>query len=156
MQLTLTDSNIDPTVWLQFYHALPNTNPGSLPFRVWQIYEAMVAYLKQGDALHFLAAAGCLAHYVGDACQPLHVSRLHHGYPPLKKGSVAYAVHTVYETQMVNAHAAEIVDGVAQAVGNASVSSTFQGGFGAAKRVIDLMRAPSKNCIQSRGRFDSE
>ena len=29
----------------------------------------------------FLCAAGCLAHYVGDACQPLHISRLHHGQP---------------------------------------------------------------------------
>ena len=144
LELTKTPSNIDPQVWLDFYGSIPGINPGALPFRVWQIYNEMVAYLKQGDALHFLAAAGCLAHYVGDACQPLHVSRLHHGNPPVKSGTVAYAVHSVYETQMLNDHATDIVDGVAQRVENASVSATFSSGFGAAKRVIDLMRSTVK------------
>lgn len=41
----------------------------------------MVAYLKQKDVIRFVAAAGVLAHYVGDACQPLHCSFMHHGDP---------------------------------------------------------------------------
>jgi hypothetical protein len=136
-----SSSNIDPQVWLDFYATLPDTNPGALPFRVWQIYDAMVEYARQGDAVHFLAAAGCLAHYVGDGCQPLHVSRLHHGNPPVKSGSVAYNVHSVYETQMLNEHAGDIVDGVAALVTGEQVSATFSTGFGAAKRVVALMQA---------------
>jgi hypothetical protein len=141
LDLCKDPKNIDPQVWSDFYAAVPGTNPGSLPFRVWQIYEAMVGYAAKSDALHFLAAAGCLAHYVGDACQPLHISRLHHGNPPLKKGSVAYGVHTVYETMMLNDKAPEVVDGVAALCKNKPVTSTFSSGSGAAKRVIDLMRS---------------
>src|SRR6185369_6093257 len=74
------------------------------------------------------------------ACQPLHVSRLHHGNPPVKKGTVAYNVHSVYETQMLNEHAGDIVDGITALVDGAALSSTFASGHGAAARVIDLMR----------------
>jgi hypothetical protein len=54
---------------------------GLLPFRVWQIYDAMVDFVKNGERDKFVCAAGVLAHYVGDACQPLHISFLHHGDP---------------------------------------------------------------------------
>jgi hypothetical protein len=141
LDICLNPKNIDPQVWLDFYSTLPGTNPGTLPFRVWQIYEAMVKYATQGDGVHFLPAAGCLAHYVGDACQPLHVSRLHHGNPPLKPGSIAYQVHAVYETQMLNANAPAIVSGIMDRLKNQSVAATFTGGFGAAQRVIELMRS---------------
>jgi hypothetical protein len=104
----------------------------------------MGQYPKSGDIAHFLCAAGCLAHYVGDACQPLHVSRLHHGTPPVKKGSVAYHVHDTYETAMINQNAGPLVDGVVQALTGKSVAPTFSGGHGAAQRVIDLMRATFK------------
>jgi hypothetical protein len=144
LDITTNPSNIDPQVWVDFYSTLPRTNPGALPFRIWQIYEEMVNFARKGDAVQFLAAAGCLAHYSGDACQPLHVSRLHHGIPPVKKGTVAYQVHSVYETLMLNQHAAEIVDGISAAVTNEAVKSTFSGGHGAAQRVIDLMRATFK------------
>jgi len=36
---------------------------GSLPFRVWQIFDAMVATKKPAE---FLCAAGILGHYVGE------------------------------------------------------------------------------------------
>jgi hypothetical protein len=140
LTLTLDPANIDPQVWADFYSSLPGTNPGALPFRVWQIYNEMVGFAKQGDALRFLAAAGILAHYVGDACQPLHVSRLHHGNPPVKKGTVAYSVHSVYETQMLNENVGDIVDGITTLVDGKSLSATFVSGRGAAARVIDLMR----------------
>ena len=54
-----------------------------LPFCVWQIRDAMVAYLKGKDVMRFVAAAGVLAHYIGGAFQPLHCSYLHHGIPPM-------------------------------------------------------------------------
>lgn len=124
------------------------TRPGALPFRVWQIYTAMVKSLKQAepDVVGFLCAAGCLAHYVGDACQPLHISRLHHGQPPVKSGSVAYNVHPAYETDVLNEHASkEIVKGVSARLKGVKVKPTFQGGKGAAMRVIQLMAWTVKN-----------
>ena len=54
---------------------------GLLPFRVWQLYDAMVDALDEGSKDKFLCAAGTLAHYIGDSCQPLHISYLHHGDP---------------------------------------------------------------------------
>ena len=144
LQITQDSANVDPQVWANFYATLPKTNPGALPFRTWQIYNEMVAYASQGDGLSFLCAAGCLAHYVGDACQPLHVSRFHHGIPPVKKGSVAYQVHSVYETTMLNTYASQIVSGIAGNVNNQKISSTFSGGKGAAERVIELTPADAR------------
>jgi hypothetical protein len=53
---------------------------GLLPFRVWQIFDEMVKQLKAHNNTKFLCAAGVLAHYVGDACQPLHGSYHSDGY----------------------------------------------------------------------------
>jgi hypothetical protein len=144
LQLCKNAKNVDPDVWVEFYKGVPGTNPGALPFRVWQIYDAMVASLQKDDpdVVEFFTAAGCLAHYVGDACQPLHISELHHGYPPLKKGTVPYQVHAVYETQMLNvpAHAQALVKGLrAKINAHAAVKPTFAGGRGAAQRVVRLM-----------------
>ncbi len=144
LELTAHGGSIDPKVWLEFYKGTPGTNPGALPFRVWQIYEAMVGYARGHDAVGFLTAAGCLAHYVGDACQPLHVSRLHHGLPPVKKGTVAYDVHSVYETTMLNNHAPALVDGVVAKLAGHSAKASFTGGRGAARHVIALMRQTVK------------
>jgi len=80
--------NVSAQAWKEYFDgfAAKNVGPeeGVLPFRVWQIWEAMVAYLKDRDVIHFVAAAGVLAHYVGDASQPMHCSYLHHGIPPMK------------------------------------------------------------------------
>jgi hypothetical protein len=132
--------NVDPQVWSDFYAGTPGTNPGALPFRVWQSYVEGVKRLADGDLAGFLAAVGTMGHYVGDACQPLHISRLHHGVPPVKKGSVAYNVHSAYETQMLNAHAEEIVDGVVKYLKGKKVKPSFKGGKAAAQRVVQLMQ----------------
>jgi hypothetical protein len=97
---------------------------GALPLRVWQLWEAMKAFVKAKDLIHFVAAAGVLAHYVGDASQPLHCSYLHHGIPPMltvkgrkypvQKDSAEfkdykktrdYKVHAIYEETMIDRHA---------------------------------------------------
>jgi hypothetical protein len=81
-------SSVAASVWKEYFDgfAAEDVGPeeGALPFRVWQIWEEMVAYLRGGDVLRFVAAAGVLAHYVGDASQPLHCSYMHHGKPPMK------------------------------------------------------------------------
>jgi len=141
LQLCSADqANVDPQVWNDFYDGAEGTNPGALPFRVWQSYNEGVKRLTAGDLAGFLAAVGTMAHYVGDACQPLHISRLHHGNPPLKKGTVAYKVHSVYETEMLNQNAGKIVDGVVSRLAGKTVKPSFKGGQAAAQRVVRLMQ----------------
>ncbi len=44
----------------------------------------MVSFVKDGEAEKFVCAAGILSHYVGDACQPLHISYMFNGDPDHK------------------------------------------------------------------------
>ena len=74
---------------------------GLLPFRVWQFFNAMVDALEAHSINEFVCAAGVMAHYVGDACQPLHGSVLANGF---KDGS-GEGVHSAYETTMIDNHA---------------------------------------------------
>jgi hypothetical protein len=101
-----------PAGWTAFYDSLTDApvdeHRGALPFRAAQLYGLMADAVRGDDVLRYVATAGVLAHYVGDACQPLHVSRLHHGVP----GAGEDAVHSVYETTMLDEHAAEVVAGV--------------------------------------------
>jgi hypothetical protein len=91
---------------------------GLLPLRVQQIVGEMPGFLDNTPLgyQNFLCAAGVLAHYVGDACQPLHASYLADGDPedvvgfdsknkPLLR---AKGVHTAYETNMLNQHFDEL------------------------------------------------
>jgi hypothetical protein len=114
---------ISAKVWQTFFRGFAEQGvgpgEGSLPFRVWQLWQAMVDALKTRDAIRFVTAAGVLAHYVGDASQPMHCSYLHHGDGPTKtvsgrKYPVAHEsqeyvdyketppakIHSLYEAQM--------------------------------------------------------
>lgn len=112
-------NSLDRQTWLDFYDAAPRPSAvpdkplseGSLPFRVWQIFGHMVSFAKAGDVTSFLTAAGIMAHYVGDACQPLHSSQHADG---LKGASTG--VHSTYEDNMVNAKADLIANGFQQAI----------------------------------------
>jgi len=81
-----------------------------LPFRIWQLFDAMVDAAHNGRQAEFLCAGGVLIHYVGDACQPLHTSYLSQGDPdrvvprPRSTGNKLEAdgVHSGYEDDMVN------------------------------------------------------
>src|SRR5262249_28309936 len=68
---------LTPARWNQYFDAFPQTvdvlHRGILPFRVWQIFDRMKEFAVN-DPSGFIAAAGILAHYVGDASQPLHGS----------------------------------------------------------------------------------
>src|SRR5262249_24000053 len=90
LSLTTADANLDPDKWQALYNTgedLLSGDPitpehrGLLPFRVWQPFDAMVDFARKGQASKFVCAAGVLTHYVGDACQPLHISYLHDGDP---------------------------------------------------------------------------
>jgi hypothetical protein len=157
LQHSLVPANLTVGFWQQFYDGLGMTESrdrGLLPFRVWQFYTAMQAFAAAGDATSFLCAAGLLAHYVGDACQPLHGSQYADGYSdqPLTtthhkrvtgeeyttESHVGAGVHSAYETKMLDRFAAEIANGMQGAV------TTIGGplpatGADAAMEIVQLM-----------------
>ncbi len=156
--------NIDPDVWNKFYDsvedlleggAIQRQHRGLLPFRVWQIFDEMIDFVRAGKAAEFVCAAGVLTHYVGDACQPLHISYLHDGDPLQatshtvrhrdgttgdKKIAMGAGCHSAYEDAMVNANREKILAGLdkTKTVKAAELVST---GFEAAQKTVELMRA---------------
>jgi hypothetical protein len=156
--------NIAASVWKAYFDGFAQhgvgPEEGALPFRVWQIYDKMVDYLKNSDLSHFVAAAGILAHYVGDASQPLHASFMHHGMPPMTKVNgrdypfprsspefeafkkdPRYKIHGIYEETMLEVDPATVLSLVdkriaAQTAPKLPVNAT---GHDAAKEVIRLM-----------------
>jgi hypothetical protein len=113
--------------WQSFYTDLGHTEfneRGLLPFRVWQFFDEMVDAAEKGDVARFVCAAGIVAHYVGDACQPLHGSMYADGYadqeivthhehrdgtPYTEKSHVGAGVHSAYESNMVDRHADKLI-----------------------------------------------
>lgn len=134
--------NVDIDVWNRFYDSLSvGFKRGALPFRVWQIYNQMVRSVKAKKIDEFICAAGVLAHYGGDACQPLHVSFLHHGRPGHEDEK---DVHSRYETNMLDRFAADIIGAVNQKLKAKTAKADVKGGKAAAISVIDLMRSTIK------------
>lgn len=139
LDLTRQGRNITPEIWNQFYESIKAPSRGALPFRVWSIADAMVDYAADGDVLRYLCAGGLLAHYVGDACQPLHISRLHHGREGGSKSE--QGVHEAYETKMLDANRDALIRKIAAKRARAAVPAAWQGGGErAALEVVKLMQ----------------
>jgi len=134
-------STVTPERWLAFYRALGNTphEMGLLPFRVAQLYQEAVKRLRAKDVDAALCALGTMAHYVGDACQPLHVSRFHHGRTPEEAD-----VHSDFETKMVGANRKAIIDGLASRLRRARPRKQVQGGSAVAEATVALMNRTFK------------
>jgi hypothetical protein len=116
-KLCLADpSLVAVEAWQEFYGALGHIDPadrGLLPFRVWQFFDEMVDAVAAGDTPRFVAAAGLVSHYVGDASQPLHGSYLADGIPPTATTpAIGQGVHAAYESAMVDAFSLEITAGL--------------------------------------------
>lgn len=127
---------VHPDFWNGFYEAVGEDKRGALPFRVWQIYDEMVDFARASDLQRFVCAAGLMAHYVGDACQPLHVSEHHHG-----RNEEESRVHSSYETAMLARYADEMIAGLAALRANgAGVDFAVGGGHSAAVAIVELMR----------------
>jgi hypothetical protein len=167
--LTLCEDtkNIDPKIWNTFYSSVEDLldggpismlHRGLLPFRVWQIFDRMVEFVRENQMPEFVCAAGVLTHYVGDSCQPLHISYLHDGDPMKSKKHTVHHIkgkkagttevqhiplgkglHGAYEDDMVNAHRKEILDGLDE-TRKVTAEELVKNGFEAAKATIDLMR----------------
>jgi len=155
---------IAASVWNAYFEGFRSHHVGpdygALPFRVWQIFDAMVAAVGKPDVPHFVAAAGVLAHYVGDASQPLHCSYLHHGVPPMTtfqgrsypqpkstdayqafKASARAQIHGIYEEKMLEvdpAGALKLVDQKIQSMSAPALPAKATG-HDAAVQVIRLM-----------------
>ncbi|MFZ1946305.1 MAG: hypothetical protein WAW06_02045 [bacterium] len=116
-------TNLRAEVWKRFFDGFADADwgpeEGVLPFRVAQIYEEMVGYLRGRNLKGFVGAAGVLAHYVADASIPLHMSIMHHGNPrPPRRGteeyvewkkSREYKIHSIFEQTMFEVRAAELL-----------------------------------------------
>jgi hypothetical protein len=164
LDLCKTPSNIDPAVWNAFYDSVKDLSTqqpitlqhrGLLPFRVWQIFNQMVKFAGPGGSIpKFVCAAGVLAHYVGDACQPLHISYLHDGDPLTGHSHTVHhrdgttsdvlvsngaGVHSAYEDGMVNSHRQAILDALGQTP-KVNPAKYVTSGKGAAVAVVGLMR----------------
>jgi hypothetical protein len=155
-------ANIAVAVWQRYYDAVQKQFPkeeesrGLLPFRVWQIYDAMVSFVRAGEVEKFVCAAGILSHYVGDSCQPLHISYMFNGDPDdmvtgtvrdpktneKEKGLVprAAGVHSAYEDNMVDGHVADVMKGVDNILSHPPKPALVTGGHAAAVTVVNLMQ----------------
>ena len=137
-------SSLSIDTWVEFYELLNgagfNVRPRALPFRIWQAFNEMVEHLNNKDVVSYLCVAGTMAHYVGDSCQPLHISRLHHGDPdnPVPAGK---RVHEVYETVMLDNNANKVLSGLRTRLNKASAKSkpTIQSGEQAARGLVEFM-----------------
>lgn len=154
--------NISVDVWKKYYDAVQSQYPeehesrGILPLRVWQIYDAMVSAVREGKVEEFVCAAGILSHYIGDSCQPLHISYLFNGDPDNtvegiirdpqtgKKSQgqipIGHGVHSIYEDNMISRHVSEIMQGIDSQLSNSSPLAKIVGGHAAAVTVVDLMQ----------------
>jgi hypothetical protein len=155
-QLTPNVASLKPQTWRDYYDSInwkTVNKRGLLPFRVWQFYKNLVAFVKAKKVDEFVTAAGILAHYVGDACQTLHSSYLTDGDPfrnpdgspsnkelGLGKG-YAGGLHTAYESDMILGKKADLWSGLTSILGNGPHGMTLiTGGREAGFATVELMR----------------
>jgi hypothetical protein len=145
--------------WKAYYDAIgwnEDRERGCVPFRVWQIYRGMVEFVRDKDVAGFVAAAGILAHYVGDCCQPLHGSYLDDGdpfrkpdgseaHPPMRHGKgYAGGVHVAYEDRMVDANVVKIMEGLRKLKGHGHGMHLVTGGQNAGYAALELIRSTAR------------
>ena len=146
LELSKDPKTLTPTFWVDHVSKFVGRDAktaGLLPFRVWQIYDEMVKFVQAGERDSFVCAAGTLAHYVGDACQPLHISFLHHGHVPgpnAKSGDV----HSDYEAEMFKNHGEDMKQGVQDTLNAAENLPVVEGGPAAGQAIVELMRQTFK------------
>jgi hypothetical protein len=131
------EASVAPQAWIDFYERAdkPPSEMGLVPFRVAQLYRLIVDSLKADDVDAALTAAGLMAHYLGDCCQPLHTSRFHDGRSEAERG-----VHSRYETDMIRVHRADLIAGLDRALAGARPAAAIRGHEAAAREAVRLMQ----------------
>lgn len=145
MELCLGDpTRVNVQYWRDFYTATgvnDRGHQGLLPFRVWQFFDAMVKGVREGDLADFVAAAGIVAHYTGDACQPLHGSVWADGY----EDGRGKGIHSAYESKMLDDWATELHDGMVAAAAGRDLHPLAANGQAAAVATVELMNRAAQN-----------
>ena len=135
---------LSPEEWLSYYNddAVKDKSKGILPFRIWQIYDDMVEFASKGKEVEFMTALGILAHYVGDSCQPLHISYMFDGKPKSNGKKEGEGVHSVFETAMINKFIGDILTETDKIVRNKSLGplTHVKNGKEAAGLIVSLMK----------------
>jgi hypothetical protein len=160
-------ANVSAKVWKAYFDGFAEAgvgpDEGCLPFRVWQIWKAMVDYLKDHDLKRFLAAAGILAHYIGDASMPFHCSYMHHGIPPMVdydgreypaprksdafesfKKSREYKIHSIFDETLLEVDPEDVFKKVDHEVRRLRSRLNISSGYDAAVETVKLMGATQK------------
>jgi hypothetical protein len=142
LQLCEDTKNINPEFWLEYYANVGDKQRGLLPFRVWQFFDEMVDAAKRKDITRFVCAAGICAHYVGDACQPLHISYMFNGEPGADgKSKRGEGVHSAYEDAMLRRNSTELLALLQKKLASgAKAVKAPTTGKEAAIRTVELMR----------------
>ncbi len=126
---------------------------GLLPFRLWQFFDAMKAFVEAGDIEGYVTAAGISAHYMGDASQPLHGSVLADGDRSRlgprqdKDGKLVPfgdGVHSAFETAMVSRFAAALLPRAETIAQGLKPLTRPASGAQVALSVIELMEAAAQ------------
>jgi hypothetical protein len=68
---------------------------GSLPWQIEELYAKLVDAFKEKSKTKILYIAGDIAHYIGDATQPLHTTSNYDGQQTNQKG-----IHSFFESQL--------------------------------------------------------
>jgi hypothetical protein len=153
--ITQTVTDLTTQNWRHYYDQLgwaSDSQRGCVPFRVWQIYKDMVQFVRDRDIARFVTAAGIIAHYIGDACQPLHCSYLDDGDPwrnpdgtpaieflPHSTGYGA-GVHHAYEAAMIDQNVGKIKGRLDNLKGTTHNMPLVQSKQAAGFATIELMR----------------
>ncbi len=178
LYLKNADKYLRPKEWLKYYASVETEHKkwdllysgkfikekhwGALPFRVWQIVDEMIGFVKAGNQKSFFCAGGILIHYLGDACQPLHSSYLADGDPEVptkrkitkgpnegefKTEPKGKGAHVGYEDEMVDEMAKEIMNKMEAEIKRLKTKETIRpikSGYDAACAVMDLLIATQK------------
>ncbi len=68
---------------------------GTLPWTIEEFSDSLKVAWKRGDCTEVIRLAGFLAHYIGDASQPLHSTVYYDGYTPYDRGVHRRVEHAV-------------------------------------------------------------
>jgi hypothetical protein len=177
LNTTDPDTYLNPKAWVAYFASVKpqfdawadlledrhrSNHWGALPFRVHQLFDAMVAAAKAGRQELFPCAGGVLIHYLGDACQPLHTSYLSQGDPAQvvarprspKKKLQADGVHSGYEDDMIayGYQQKELATTLKARIGQLNgqpgeAIRKIQSGFDASIATIDLIVATRKTIL---------
>ncbi|MBM3499393.1 MAG: hypothetical protein FJX74_12065 [Armatimonadetes bacterium] len=134
-------TRLDPEYFTAFYDACTGQGKpgarGALPFRIWQLYDEMVDALRAKARPRFIGLAGVLAHYMADACMPLHNTQYHHGYPGATDKQEA--VHGYIDNDILSVSQGSTLVKAFEQIGDNPTLTTATGGQGWGQRAMELM-----------------